>query len=135
MHWLIFSPLLSLSLLLPLSCLPILYPHNQPPLPSPHHNQNITWTLSVVFPTVFITGLPGGFQASPSACCVCLWLSLSFFACLSVCLWHSSSLQICLLCVWLCFCLRGSLSPHTHAVRSIGKVFLASCSSTVEYRH
>ncbi|KAK1897748.1 hypothetical protein KUDE01_017279, partial [Dissostichus eleginoides] len=33
-------------------------------------NPNITWTPSVAFPTVFITGMPGGSQAPPSACCV-----------------------------------------------------------------
>lgn len=119
MHWLrfLFSVSLFLSHSLSLVCLPTPPPltHHYPPLPSPHHNQNITWTLSVVFPTVFITGLPAGFQASPSACCVSL--ALPVFLCLSVCLFVTLPVSPNLSFVCLALFLSAGLfvSPHTYS--------------------
>lgn len=125
-----FSRFLSHSL--SLVCPP--YPNNHPPFPSPHHNQNITWTLSVVFPTVFITGLPGGFQASPSACCVSL--ALPVFLCLSLCLFVTLPVSPILSFVCLALFLSAglSVSPHTYS-KKYWQSFLALCSSTVKYRH
>lgn len=96
-----------------LSRLPISHPHNQPaPLHSPRHNPNITWSPSVAFPTVFITGLPGGSQAPPSACCVSA--ALPVFLCLSRCLFVAIpvSPNLSFVCLALCLSAGLSVSPH-----------------------
>lgn len=134
-----FSLSISLSRLLPhsLVCLP--HPHIQPPLPSPHHNLNITWTPSVAFPTVFITGLPGGSQAPPSAGCVSA--ALSVFLCLSLCLFVALPVFPNLSFVCLALCLSAGLSlsrlpAHLYSQNyEHWQSFLAIRSSKVQYRH
>lgn len=129
-----FSLSLFLSYSLSLVCLP--HPHNQPaPLPAPHHNPNITWTPLVAFPTAFITGLPGGSQAPPSACCVSV--ALSVFLRLSLCLFVAIPVSPNLSFVCLALCLSAGLSVSTHTYsqkyehwQSLS--FLAICSSTME---
>lgn len=119
-----FSLSLFLSCSISLVCLPP-PPLNQPPHPSPHHNPNITWTPLVAVPTVFITGLPGGSQAPPSACCVSV--ALPVFLYLSLCLFVALPVSLNLSFVCLALCLSAGLyvSPCTHTLRSIcvGKVF------------
>lgn len=102
-HWLLFFPL-SHSILLVLSCLPASVPK---PTSSPIHNLHIMWSPSAVFPTVFNTGLPGGSQALPSACCV---FSLTFFAhfCLFVAIPVSPDLS-------LVVSLSAGLPTHTYS--------------------
>lgn len=74
-----------------------------------------------MFPTVFITGLPAGFQAPPSACCVSL--ALPVFLCLSLCLFVALpvSPNLSFVCLALLLSAGLSVSPHTYSKEVLAK--------------